>query len=505
MRRFTRIAAASVFGARAEHVDVQVSIAGDEEGGDAGVFRIVGLPDSALREGRERVRGAVHHGGWPWPHAPVTVNLAPAASRKQGAALDLPIALAVLDAHGVLGERADLATWFCLGELTLDGGVAPVRGMIAALECAGRGGLERALVPAANADEAAAVPGIVVHAVETLADAVGHLTGLRPLAPHEAPPWQPESWEGDSDCPVRGQPMAVQAAWIAAAGGHNLLLSGPPGSGKTLLARHLASLLPPMSFDEALEASRIHSIAGMLAGGLLRARPFRAPHHSASTAGLVGGGSLPRPGEVSLAHLGVLFLDELAEFSRGTLEALRQPIEDGRLEVARAAGRAVFPTETLLVAATNPCPCGWFGVGSRCRCARSARERYRARVSGPLRDRFDLSMDMQAVDPSVLVGDAPAPLYTAAQMQRARSRQARRLRMLPPTRRWNACIPGGRLPAAAAPDAGARQVLVQQARAVGLSGRGVHRVLRVARTLADLRDAPRVTAQDVQSAISLRT
>jgi magnesium chelatase family protein len=503
MRLFARTTGAAVFGSDAPLVDVQVSVTMEEEGGEP-VFRIVGLPDSALREGRERIRGAIVHAGWHWPHRPVTVNLAPASSRKEGAALDLPIALAVLGATRILGEATDLASFLCLGELTLDGSVRPVRGVLAAAEAARAAGLRRALVPRGNAAEAAAVADVEVFAVESLRQAVGHLTGKRLLTAETPRPWRAAPWNGVALEEVRSQDAAVRAATVAAAGGHNLLLAGPPGAGKTLLARCLRDLLPPLTYEEALEVTRIHSVAGLLEGGLVARRPFRAPHHTTSLAGLVGGGGVPRPGEISLAHLGVLFLDELAEFPRASLEALRQPLEDGRLTLGRAAGRASFPSEFLLVGATNPCPCGWRGVDGRCRCTARDIARYGARLSGPLRDRFDVNVDVGAVKAEALLKPGsgskavPDEMRTAARMQLERAERQGRARP------WNARIPGSALPGAVDLTPGAERALVADAQRLGMTGRGIHRCLRVARTIADLAASERVEPPHVREALHLR-
>ncbi len=504
VRTFARTSGSALFGARAEGVDVQTSLSGDAEG-NTPIFRIVGLPDSALREGRERIRNAVTHGGWPWPHRHVTVNLAPATAPKQGAALDVPIALAIMQAEGILGPDSNLASWLCLGELTLDGDVRPVRGAIACAESARRAGIRRVMVPRENEHEAAAVPGITVVGVATLADAVGHLTGYDPLAPVVPKQWTPAPPDPGVLRAVRGQPAAVRAAWIAATGGHNLLLSGPPGTGKTLLARLVSQILPPMTFEEALAASRIHSVAGLLEGGLLKHRPFRAPHHSTSTAGLVGGGRIPKPGEVSLAHNGVLFLDELPEFPRATLEALRQPIEDGRLVISRAAGQAELPADIVMVAACNPCPCGWRGVASRCKCRQESVDRYQRRISGPLRDRFDLQVTLTPVEASALLnGGNEEPLPEMEGAKRAREMQMQRLAAFDDVRPFNARLPAHALPDAIQLSKEAEKSVLRAADSLGLSGRGIHRCLRVARTIADLDGTPEVRSEHMMEALSLR-
>ncbi|MFV1958013.1 MAG: YifB family Mg chelatase-like AAA ATPase [Planctomycetota bacterium] len=506
MRRFTRTTGATLFGACARLVDVEVALSGSAGEGPR-AFRIIGLPDSALREGRDRVRGAIFHARWPWPGADVTVNLAPAAARKEGAALDLPIALAILGAQEVMGPDVRLGDLICLGELGLDGTVRPVRGVLAAVEAARARGLHRAIVAHANAFEAAAVRGMHVHAVRTLVEAVGYLGGGAEHPAVTPRPWRPASPSLDAVRAIRGQATALRAAAIAAVGGHNLLVWGSPGTGKTLVARALIELMPPLEYEEALEVSRIHSAAGLLAEGLVARRPFRAPHHTTSLAGLVGGGRIPRPGEMSLAHLGVLFLDEVPEFPRSTLEALRQPIEDGGLVIGRAAGRARFPTEVLLVAAMNPCPCGWRGVGDRCRCTQRDVARYQARISGPLRDRFDLQVEMGPVKAEDLVSDATealAPELEPERRKQARKAQIERARRYGFDRPSNARIPARLLPRAVEIDAEAERAFVVKARAIGLTGRGMHRVMRVARTIADLNGSAAVTTDHLHGAIAFR-
>jgi magnesium chelatase family protein len=463
-------------------------------------FTVIGLPDASCREARDRVRAAIQSSDCEWPMRRVTVNLAPPTVRKIGSGLDLAIAVAMLVASDQVTQGAVDGRAF-LGELGLDGRVRPVAGTICLTEALGTGGL---VVPAGSAAEAGLVGDRTIHPVRTLREVVACLRGEDPwpqpgpaAAPPPAPP-QPDLAD------VRGQPVARFALEVAAAGGHHLLMLGPPGAGKTMLASRLPGILPPLGDGEALETTRIHSAAalGLPAGGLVRHPPFRAPHHGASSVALVGGGtSLLRPGEISAATNGVLFLDELAEFAPHVLDALRQPLEEGVVRVARAAATVTFPARFLLVAAMNPCPCGDGGRPGGCRCTEGARRRYQRRLSGPLLDRFDLRVEVSRPSVDDLMGRAAGESSAAVA---ARVIEARDLAVLRGVRS-NAALPADRLDEVAPLSAEARTLLEGTLRAGRLSARGLHRVWRVARTIADLEGAPHeLTAAHVATALSLR-